>query len=103
MHLRNPNYMQTEENWLQKPLHYTVLKFLQCFKHFQSCNSNKDQGKFYKGTDGNSTGFNILYNSNCSSVIHPIPPNLSMHYEIEMYTIPPKLVLRPHSNQLPYL
>lgn len=27
MYLRNPNYMQTEENWLQKSLHYSVLKF----------------------------------------------------------------------------
>jgi len=48
------NYMQTKDNWLQKPLHYCVLKFLQCFKHSQSCNSNKDQNEFYK-VDGSST------------------------------------------------
>lgn len=53
MYLRNPNYMQTEEKWLQKPLHYSVLKFLQHFKHFQSCN-NKDQNKFYR-VDRSST------------------------------------------------
>lgn len=29
-------------------------KIVQCFKHFQSCNSNKDQNNFYKGIDGNS-------------------------------------------------
>lgn len=49
------NYVQTEENWLQKPLHYCVLKFLQCFKHSQSCNSNKDQNESYKEVDGSST------------------------------------------------
>lgn len=29
-----------------------ILKIVQCFKHFQSCNSNKDQNKFYKAVDG---------------------------------------------------
>lgn len=47
--------MQTQEYWLQKALlHYFGLKFLQCFKHFQSCNSNKYQTEFYKGVNGSS-------------------------------------------------
>lgn len=29
-------------------------KTVQCSKHFQSCNSNKDQNNFYKGIYGNS-------------------------------------------------
>lgn len=29
-------------------------KIVQCFKHFQSCNSNKDQNNFYKGIYGSS-------------------------------------------------
>lgn len=57
MYLRNPNYMQREENWVQKEDHNITLlytKIVQCFKHFQSCNSNKDQNNFYKGIYGNS-------------------------------------------------
>lgn len=41
------------------------------------------------------TGFNILYNSNHSCIIHPRLPNLPTRYKIKMHTIPPTIPLPP--------
>lgn len=97
MYLKNPYYMQTEENWLQKPLHYSVLKFLQHFRHFQSC--NKIKVNFRQLIEAQQVGFNILHNSNHSCIIHLIPPILFIQHETEMYTILPGNI----PNQSPYL
>lgn len=47
MYLRNPYYMQTEENWIQKQLYYSYTKIVLHFEHSQSCNNNKNQNEFY--------------------------------------------------------
>ena len=71
----------TEENWLQKSLHYSVLTFCSVLN-----SSNKDQNEFYKGVDGSSTNvLNIQLNH--SWIIHPISRNLSLHCKLEMYTV----------------
>lgn len=46
------------------------------------------------------TGFNILYNSNHSCIIHPRLPNLLIHYEIKMRTIPPQFLFQSHSQSI---
>ena len=54
MYLKNPNYMQIELGTNKNHITLLYTKIVQCFKYFQSCNSNKDQNDFYKGIDGNS-------------------------------------------------
>lgn len=76
-----------------KKHHITLLytKIVQRFKHFQSCNSNKDQNDFYKGMMGTQLKtwtYLSSPNHRCRCIIHPIPPNSCMHYQAGTPIIP---------------
>lgn len=46
VYLRNPNYMHIEENWLQKPLHYSALTFCNVLNISNHAIINKGQNEF---------------------------------------------------------